>query len=353
VTGETLTGTQIYELASEQVVGITAEGVTTSIYGQTEATSMGTGFVISEDGYIMTNYHVISLADSSSGSITVSFKNGESYSATLVGGYSEGDVALLKIDAIGLNAVTFGDSNEIRVGENIYVVGNALGTYDYTQTSGIVSGLDRDVDITDSSTNETVTMNMFQIDAAVNSGNSGGPVYNSKGEVIGIVTSKLSSSYSTSGTASIEGLGFAIPINDAVSIADEIKNYGYVAGSPIIGISGKTVTSDATEYGVPAGTSVEAVTSGGAAEKAGIQVKDIITKIDDTELTSISDLKKALKKYSVGDTVTVTLYRNGEYIEVALTFTETENSSATTQEDAQSQSGNSSGSYGNSGGFGR
>lgn len=357
VTGETLTGTQIYELATEQVVSITATGVTSSVYGQSESTSMGTGFVLTEDGYICTNYHVISIADSSGGSISVNFKNGDTYQAELVGGYSEGDVALLKIEATGLSAVTLGDSNNITVGESVYVVGNALGTYDYTQTSGIVSGLDRDVDITDSS-NQTVTMNMFQLDAAVNSGNSGGPVYNAKGEVIGIVTSKLSSSYSTSGSASIEGLGFAIPINDAVSIADEIKNNGFVAGSPIIGISGKTVSSDVIEYGIPSGAYVESVTAGGAAETAGIQAKDIITKIDETELTSISDLKKALKKYDVGDTVTLTVYRNGETLDLELTFTETENSSTSSQDDTQQEPSTtdgypySSGGYGGYGGYG-
>lgn len=342
VTGNTLTATEIYELASQQVVGITCDG-TITYYGQTTPTqSMGTGFVISEDGYIVTNYHVISYAVSG-GSITVDFKNGESYEAELVGGYEAGDVALLKIEATGLSAVTLGESNNITVGESIYVVGNALGEYDYTLTGGLVSGLDRLMTFTSDTTGASETINMFQIDAAVNSGNSGGPVYNSKGEVIGIVTSKISSSgYSTS-SASVEGLGFAIPINDALSIVNDIQTKGYVEGSVLLNVSVKTVDSAAVDsYGIPSGVNVTDITSGGAAEAAGVEAKDIITKIDDTDITSVSDLKEALKNYSVGDTATLTVYRSGEYLELAVTFTQTE----TTDTSVSSQAEDSQNSQG-------
>lgn len=338
-TGEQMTASEIYELASQQVVGITSGG-TISYYGQTvESQSMGTGFIISEDGYIITNYHVVSNSVSG-GSVTVSLKNGDSYEAEYVGGYEAGDVALLKIDATGLNTVTLGDSNNITVGEDIYVVGNALGEYDYTLTSGLISGLDREMTFEDSSGGGE-SINMFQLDAAVNSGNSGGPVYNSYGQVIGIVTSKISSSTSST-AASVEGLGFAIPINDATSIVNDIKTKGYVEGDVLIGVSLRTVDSTVIQnYGIPSGVYVDAVTSGGAAEKAGVQAKDIITKLDDKEITSVSDLKQALKNYSVGDSATATLYRSGETIGVTVTFTETQttdtSASASTDTDSSQQ----------------
>lgn len=346
VTGEKLTASQIYELATQQVVSVTAQGVST-YYGQSSTTtSMGTGFVISEDGYILTNYHVVSSA-LGTGALTISFKDGKSFEAKFVGGYEAGDVALLKIEATGLSPVTLGDSNDITVGEDVYVVGNALGEYDYTMTAGLVSGLDRELVYSDSSGD---SINMFQLDAAVNAGNSGGPVYNSYGYVIGIVTSKISSS-SSSTAASVEGLGFAIPINDAVSIVEDIQTKGYVEGNVLIGVSPSTVDSTVTEsYGIPSGVYVGAVTQGGAAEKAGIQVKDIITKLGDTDITSVSDLKKALRGYSVGDKAIVTIYRSGETLEVEVTFTEvqtTEAASSSSDSDEGNQLPGSSGGFGN------
>lgn len=356
VTGDILTASEIYELATQQVVGITATG-TTSYYGQTsESRSMGTGFILSEDGYIATNYHVISFG-TNGGSVTVNLKSGESYPAEIVGGYEAGDVALLKIDAKGLPTATLGDSNEITVGEDIYVVGNALGEYDYTLTGGLVSGLDRLLTFADEY-NNSQTINMFQIDAAVNSGNSGGPVYNSKGEVIGIVTSKISSSTGLmSSSASVEGLGFAIPINDAISIVTDIQTKGYVEGNVLLSVTVQTVDStDVEAYGIPSGVYVNDVTQGGAAEIAGIQAKDIITKIDDTELTSVSDLKEALKSYEVGASATLTVYRFGEIKELTVTFTETESTDTSANSQSQEESGNGGNSqqipdgFGNSGG---
>lgn len=353
VTGGVMTATEIYELATKQVVSVTATGVS-NYYGQEAASeAMGTGFVISEDGYIITNYHVISNAVSG-GSVSVSFKNGESYEAEIIGGYEAGDVALLKIEAAGLPAASLGDSNNITVGENIYVVGNALGEYDYSFTGGLVSGLDRLMTFSsDSGASETI--NMFQIDAAVNSGNSGGPVYNSRGEVIGIVTSKISSSYSFN-SASVEGLGFAIPINDALSIVNDIQTKGYVEGNVLLNVNVRTVDSSVVEsYGIPSGVYVDSLAEGGAAQVAGVQAKDIITKIDDKEVTSVSDLKEALKNYSVGDTAKLTVYRTGEYKELTVSFTETETTETTVSappEDAQNSQGYPDGYSGGSDQYG-
>lgn len=331
--GSVLSGSEIYALACQQVVSITSEISSGSLSG----TSSGTGFVYSEDGYIITNYHVVSTSLSYSAPITVSFYNGDSYEATYVGGDSESDVAVLKIDATGLNPVTMGDSNSMSVGEDVYVIGNALGTLDYTLTSGLVSALDRDIELTDSTTGIEYTMNMFQIDAAVNSGNSGGPVYNAQGQVIGIVTAKYSSDSASS--TSVEGLGFAIPINDAASVLGDLIEYGYVTGKAQIGVNVGTVDSSATQYyGIPQGAYVESLTEGGAAEAAGVKAQDIITKLGDKEVASASDLKSALKGYSAGDTVTITVYRSGsgETLELSVTLDEAEQTTTGTESQEES-----------------
>lgn len=302
----------IYEMACEQVVGVTTEITTYNIFGQqVSGVVSGTGFIITDDGYILTNYHVIEEAYEDGYDIAVLTHDGTEYAAEVVGVESENDLAVLKIDAVELNAVTLGDSNEMKVGQTIYTVGNPLGELDYTMTTGIVSAMDRTIR-TDSNT----SVNMFQIDAAVNSGNSGGPIYNTYGQVIGIVTAK----YSSTG---VEGLGFGIPISDAHYIANELITNGYVSGKAYMGITVGTVSSSAAQYyNMVEGAMVQSVTEGSCAEDAGLQTGDIITAVGETEITSQSELISAIRKYHAGDTAQLTVFRAQEYITLTIVFDE-------------------------------
>lgn len=313
VNADELSGTAIYKLAEKQVVGITTPYTTQNIFGQESTSAIsGTGFVISEDGYILTNYHVIELAVKNGYELKVAFKDGTTYTADVVGYYEANDIAVVKIDAAGLTPVTFADSDEMQVGEKVYCVGNPLGELDFSMTSGYLSALDRLI-----ATDSYTTINMFQMDAAVNSGNSGGPVYNSRGEVIGIVTAK----YSESG---VEGLGFAIPINDAVNIARDLIEYGYLTGQAYLGVSVRDVESFVTSYyNIPVGAYVESVDEGSCAQKAGIQAQDIIIAIDDNEVKSVEQLKRTLRNYNAGDTAKITVYRSSVgNMELTVTFDE-------------------------------
>ncbi len=298
--GDELSGTEIYKLAETQVVGITTPYTTQNLFGMESTNAVtGTGFVISEDGYIITNYHVIELAVENGYDVNVMFKDGTEYVADIVGYYEDNDVAVIKIDATGLTPVTLGDSDEMEVGERVYCVGNPLGELDFSFTSGYLSALDRMI-----ATDDYTTINMFQMDAAVNSGNSGGPVYNSQGEVIGIVTAK----YSESG---VEGLGFAIPINDAINIASDLIEYGYLAGQAYLGVNVSDVEMFVTSYyNIPNGAYVNSVEEGSCAEAAGIRAQDIITAIDGTPIGGIDELRQTLRNYSAGDTATITIYRS-------------------------------------------
>ncbi|MGI6028666.1 MAG: trypsin-like peptidase domain-containing protein [Candidatus Heteroscillospira sp.] len=313
--------TDIYSIATSQVVGIRTEITGYNIWGQptTNAVS-GTGFIVSENGYIITNHHVIEDAYEGGYDVNVILYNGDSYVAEIVGfENSDSDIAVLKIDATGLTPAAIGDSSELAVGETVYAVGNPLGELTYTMTRGMVSALDRE--ITTASYDQygntvTSTTNMFQIDAAVNSGNSGGPVYNSRGEVVGVVTAKSSET----GT---EGLGFAIPINDAIDIANDLITQGYVSGKPYMGITVQTMPQNVSSYyGVPTGAYVYYIESGSCAEKAGLQLGDIITSMDDHTITGTSDLMAAKKNYSAGDIVQLTVFRDSQSITLSLTFDE-------------------------------
>lgn len=304
----------IFEQAKNQVVGITTEVTYQNFFGMTTSSAVsGSGFIISEDGYILTNYHVIEKAYLNGLDVTVMLYDGTKYTASIVGFEADNDVAVLKIDAEGLSAVSFGDSDAITMGETVYAVGNPLGELAYSMSTGTVSGLDRVI-----TTEEAVEgMNMFQIDAAVNPGNSGGPVYNSRGGVVGIVTAKF-------GATNAEGLGFAIPINDAESIADDLMTKGYVTGKAYMGVrlDERYNSMYAQYYNMPLGAYVYSVDSGSAAERAGLQAGDIITKIGDTEISSYTGLKGALRGFSAGDTAPVTLYRAGESLPATIIFDE-------------------------------
>lgn len=323
--GSTLTGAQIYALGCQQAVGVTTE-ITSRNYFGTETTNAvtGSGFVVTENGYVVTNYHVIKDAYNGGYKVSVLLYNGESYPAEIVGFREEYDLAVLKIDATGLSAATLGDSDSLLVGDTVYAIGNPLGELNFSMTTGSVSAKDRSITTIDQATKQSTTNVMFQIDAAVNEGNSGGPVYNDRGEVVGIVTAK----YADDG---VEGLGFAIPIGDVVDIIDQLVNVGYVTGMASFGITANTVDSaSASYYNMPEGAYVLTVAEGSCSENAGIRVGDIITALDGKAVTSSSELVNAKKEYRAGDNVTVTVYRAGEYIDLPLTFDE-ESASAQTQ----------------------
>jgi serine protease Do len=346
VTGDAMAASDLYTMACSQVVGVTTEVTYTNAFGMTSSGAVtGSGFILTSDGYILTNYHVIEYAVQGNYKISVMLYDGTAYTATVVGYENdESDLAVLKIDATGLNPVTLGNSDDMRVGDTVYAVGNPLGELAYTMTRGMVSALDRDISSQDETTGETKTVNMFQFDAAVNSGNSGGPVYNEFGEVIGIVTAK----YSSTG---VEGLGFGIPINDATDIANDLIQNGYVSGKAYMGISVQTVSSAVAQYyNMVEGAYVYAVESGSCAEKAGLKMGDIITAMDSAEIKSSSDLVSAKKEHQAGDTVELTVYRDGQYLNLSLTFDENTNSSQqSSADDSGTQGGWSGSGFGSSG----
>lgn len=327
--GEAMTISEIYAANVNSTVGITTELVTTNFWGQPVASAAaGSGFVISSDGYIVTNYHVIEGANS----IQVTFYDGTTYDATLVGGEEDSDIAVLKIDATGLTPVTLGDSDALTVGEQVVAIGNPLGELTFTLTSGYVSALNRPITMSSGT-----VMNMIQTDTAINSGNSGGPLFNIYGEVVGITSAKLSNSTNSS-EATIEGLGFAIPISDVKSMITDIIENGYVTGKAYMGITPAEVSDEAVErYGISDGVYVDGVTQGSAADKAGLQEGDIITALGDTTITSYSDLKLALRSYRAGDSVSVTVDRNGQTVTLNITFDEVPADNDTAQPQSQQQ----------------
>ena len=360
--GQPMTPEQLYAANLASCVGITVSTTSVNIFGQTTTSAAsGSGFVLTQDGYIVTNYHVIEDAvDDSSVSIEVSFADGAQYTATLVGGEQDNDVAVLKIDATGLQPVTLGDSEQLVVGETVYTIGNPLGELTYSLTDGLVSALDRL--ITTSSTNqttgqkETTTLNVLQTNCDINPGNSGGPLFDSYGNVVGIVTAKYTQ---TSSGVSAEGLGFALPINDVKEIINDLIEHGYVTGKPYLGIQVQDVSDEAQRYGISAGAAVLYVADGSCAQEAGLQVNDIIIAIDDTAIDSSSALTAALSSnYKAGDTVTLTVIRNQQQVQLSVTLDEqneqTEAANQIQEQSSQDQQNNSQsgGSYYNNWPFG-
>ena len=306
-TGEALTAKELYAENVESVVYIKASNNLSA--------SSGSGFVIdAKNGYILTNCHVVDGATD----IGVVLKNGDEYKATLVGGDDINDVAVLKIGAQNLRAVNVGNSDDLSVGDDILVIGNPLNDLNFTLTKGIVSGLDRIINTGENS------MRTFQTDAAVNPGNSGGPAFDATGAVVGILSAKYES-------AGIEGLGFCIPINDAMKIARDLVDYGYVKGRPTFGITVSTSQGYTTQYDsfgrrvyteATPGALIQAVNKGSAADKAGLKPGDIVTKLDTIKITSSNDLIAAKNNFKAGDTVKLVIDRNGETLELSLTFDE-------------------------------
>ena len=340
-TGETMTAGDIYyNLALKQVVGISSTITGTNVWGmQVQGNVSGTGFVISEDGYILTNYHVIEEAYSTGSAINVMFSSESGYDTTeytakVIGFDRNNDVAVIKIDATGLTAATLGSSDDLRVGDTVYAVGNPLGELTYSMTPGIVSATDRVI------TTDEGTANMFQISAAVNEGNSGGPVYNAYGQVVGIVTAKPNS---TSSGGSTEGIGFAIPIDDAVRIANDVIDGNHSidpnADPAYMGITAEDPITIAKQYyGWPDGAYVTSVVSGSPAETAGLREGDIITELGGYTVSSYSDLQQEMTFHSAGETCDIVVYRSGEYLTLSITF-----GSRPTDTGSNSDSGSGSG----------
>ena len=317
------TGNRTPTKVDTAAVNTEKELTTAEIYAKYVSSCVG----ITVDGYILTNYHVIDGANS----IKVTFSDGKEYTATYVGGEEANDIAVIKVEATGLTPVVIGSSSDMLVGEQVTTIGNPLGELTFSETTGIISALDRTITMSDGN-----KMNMIQTDCAINSGNSGGPLFNSHGEVIGIVSAKYSSSASSS-SASVEGLGFAIPMDDVADMVSELVTNGYVTGKPLMGISVGDVAEDVQAYGVPAGAAVKVVTPGLCGEKAGLQEGDIITKINDTEVASGNDLITAKDNYKPGDTVNLTVYRDGKTITVKLTLEESTPEKTAQQDQAQKE----------------
>ena len=340
---------EIYASYADSCVCVNVTATVQQGFYQYEASGAGSGFIISEDGYIVTNYHVIDGASS----IKVTLNNGESYDATLIGGEELNDVAVLKVNGVtGLKPVVLGDSDSLVVGETVSTIGNALGSYSFSQTSGTVSATGRSVTMSDGT-----VMNMIQTDCTINNGNSGGPLFDQYGRVVGITSAKLSNNGSTSSSeATIEGMGFAIPINDVIDIITDYMQYGYVTGRPSMGITVASITEQyQSTFGWPAGVYVNSVESGSCAEAAGLKQGDIITKLGDTEVTSVSELSSAKNQYKAGETASVTIYRSGEYLTLNITFDEQTASAATnsdTTDNSQNNGGYSNGSGNSQNGYG-
>ena len=304
------TTTQISEEVSDTVVEITTEIMSTSMfYGQYVSQGAGSGVIISSDGYIVTNNHVIEGATS----ITVTLKDKRTFNAKLVGTDSVIDIALLKIDAEGLNAAVFGDSDKLKVGDKAVAIGNPLGQLGGTVTDGIISALDRDVVIGDE------TMHLLQTDTAINPGNSGGGLFDGQGTLVGIVVAKSAGS-------EIEGLGFAVPINDVIDVVDDLKSHGYVTGRPVIGVELMDITNPMYAmyyYGSDkAGCFVNGVVSGSGAEKAGVSVGDRIVSVNGKEIETAADVEKAVENKKVGDVIELKIERNGNERVIKVTLSE-------------------------------
>lgn len=310
-TSKVLTQAELYAQNVNSVVGITTS-ITTNYWGyKTTAAASGSGFIITEDGYILTNHHVIE----NSNSIKVALYNGDTYEAELIGYDESNDIAVIKIDAKGLTPVVLGSSDELNVGDEVVAIGNPLGELTFSLTSGYVSALNREITLS-----SNVTMDLIQTDCAINSGNSGGPLFNMYGEVIGITNAKYSSSGS-SNEASIDNIGFAIPIDNVRSIFKSIIENGYVS-KPFIGVSVADVSTETQSYGLPAGAAVKEIVEDSPAQKAGLEINDIITEVNGKEIKTSSDLVDTVKSASAGDVLKLKVYRQGKMIEIDITVSE-------------------------------
>ncbi|MDO4174742.1 MAG: trypsin-like peptidase domain-containing protein [Eubacteriales bacterium] len=321
---------EIYEKVSPSVVAVVVDEI------QAGSESSGSGVIMSEDGYVITNNHVVEGGDK----FTVILADSTSYDAQLIGTDEQTDLAVLKIEATGLTAAEFGNSDDVKVGDRAFAIGSPGGIeYQNSFTGGFISAINRDVTINDR------VMSLIQTDTAINPGNSGGALINSAGQVIGITSSKLSAS-SMSG-ASIEGMGFAIPMNTTKEIVDELIAYGHVTGRPAIGISGYDIDeSRASYFNLPQGVYVSSVDTASDAYAKGIQSGDIITGVNGSEITSMSEINEVKNELSAGDTITLTIYRDGATQDITITLIDEADLSGTTVS-SDSNSSSDSGNYTN------
>jgi serine protease Do len=311
--------TEIAKKVNSSIVGIrmiTGNSQRSYFGNASQSNAEGSGVIISQDGYIMTNYHVVQYADpknrlSRNTTLEVFLSDDKQVKAKYIGGDSKNDLAVIKVELDNLPAAELGDSSQLEVGELAVAIGNPLGMeFAGSVTVGVVSALDRKIEA------EGKTLNLIQTDAAINPGNSGGALVNSQGQVIGINTIKIS-------TAGVEGLGFAIPINDAKPIVDQLRMFGYIKGRPQIGITGEQVTEPiAQQYGIPIGVYIIEVTAGSGADKAEIRKGDILISLADKEVKTMKDLDDIKKSYKAGDTVNAVVVRDEAKVDLKLTFTE-------------------------------
>lgn len=304
-TSEKHTASEIYAANVNSTVGISTQ-INYNYYGYpTTAAASGSGFILTSDGYIVTNYHVIQDANE----ITVTTFDNSAYDAKVVGYDEENDIAVLKIDADDLTPVILGDSTQLNVGDDVVAIGNPLGELTFSLTKGCVSALDRSVTI------DNMSMNLIQTDCAINSGNSGGALFNMYGEVIGITNAK----YSNNGAAeaTIESIGFAIPISSARGIIESIIEKGY-ADKPFIGVYAETVDPRSTKYDADEGIGIHDIMDDSPAERAGIKSGDVIIKIDGKKVTDVADLKTNINRVGIGGQMTLTILRDGDEIEIVV-----------------------------------
>lgn len=308
---KTLTPAEVYARSADSVVIVDAPQMVAANGEEVDVGSIGSGFILTQDGYILTSAHLVLTTD---GPI-VTLRNGEEYPAQIVGADEISDIALLKIEAEGLTAVSVAEEGSLAVGDEIVALGYPLGEFEFSLSHGYVSGLDREIEV------ETGLLHVFQMDVPINSGNSGGPVLDMNGNVIGIAAAKYFGE-SNSGVT-IENIGFAVPIEDALEIAYDLQQYGHVQGRAYLGVTVRDVHAVlAEEYGLPVGPRVESVSPGSCAEKAGIQEGDILLSIDGTPIESTNELLVALRALHAGDRVKVELFRAGAELEVTVTLDE-------------------------------
>lgn len=340
--GTLMTVPEVYANCVESTVGIQTKS-TVNYYGyQTSAATAGSGFIVSENGYIVTNYHIVDSADK----VTVSDYAGATYEAKIIGYDESNDVAVLKIEAENLKPVVLGSSGALNVGDAVAAIGNPLGELTFTLTTGIISAKDREITVTSGN-----RMILLQTDCAINAGNSGGALFNMYGEVIGITNAKYSSSGSSE--ASIENIGFAVPMDQVRPIIESIIENGYYS-KPYIGITVGDVSDEMKDMGIPAGAKVASVVEGAPADKAGLKANDIITSVNGEAINGYTKLTKIVSRTPIGDTLHLSVYRKGETLDIDVVVEEykteepekAENAAETEQ---PSNGNNSQGNQGNQG----
>ena len=326
--GKAIRDAAIYAAAVNSVVSInTTSQAGVNIFGQpVQAASSGSGFILSSDGYILTSYHVVQDASS----VQVTTYGGDTFQAQVIGGDADYDIAVLKVSASGLQRAVLGNSDTLNVGDRVLAIGNPLGELTFSLSGGMVSSVNRAINVSG------IPFHMIQTDTSINPGNSGGPLLNTSGEVVGIVSAK----YSSSNGKIVEGIGFAIPINDMRAMVQDIIDNGSVTNKPYLGVTAGTVNMQMSQQaGLSQGVFLYAVDPNGAAAAAGLQAGDIITQIDGTAVQSMPDLSAAKKSYSAGDTAQFTVIRGGQTIQVPVTWGTEPVPSASASQHTQDQAG--------------